>query len=183
MKSCCICQAPITVEEPPILIMSAYGEPRCLCEDCSAELDTVTLGKELDAIAAAMDGIGKKMSESDPDKLTFNTVNKIMQKGAERAKAIREGSYDFALDGGEEENGEGFDEIPEELAETEPYLGFASAEGLSANPDNLHFNAPSLYEFGRRYYSVFRALENKDKVFEEKGSTADALRVRAIERL
>jgi len=73
--------------------------------------------------------------------------------------------------------------IYEELAETEPYLGFASAEGLSANPDNLHFNAPSLYEFGRRYYSVFRALENKDKVFEEKGSTADALRVRAIERL
>jgi len=119
MKSCCICQAPITVEEPPILIMSAYGEPRCLCEDCSAELDTVTLGKELDAIAAAMDGIGKKMSESDPDKLTFNTVNKIMQKGAERAKAIREGSYDFALDGEAEENGEGFDEIPEELAETE----------------------------------------------------------------
>ena len=101
------------------MIMSAYGEPRCLCEDCSAELDTVTLGKELDAIAAAMDGIGKKMSESDPDKLTFNTVNKIMKKGAERAKAIREGSYDFALDGEAEENEEGFDEIPEELAETE----------------------------------------------------------------
>ena len=51
-----------------------------------------------------------------------------------------------------------------------------------ANPDNLHFNSPSLYEFGRRYYRVFKTLEEK-KVFKEKGSTSDALKIREIEQL
>lgn len=70
-----------------------------------------------------------------------------------------------------------------DLAGCDPMLGFVSAEGLGANPDNLHFNAPSLYEFGHRYYEVFRTLEKKDKVFEERGSTADALKIRDMERL
>ena len=74
-------------------------------------------------------------------------------------------------------------DIYKELSRTEPMLGFASAEGLTANPDNLHFNAASLREFGVRYYEVFKTLERKDKVFVEKGSTADALKVREMERL
>jgi hypothetical protein len=42
-------------------------------------------------------------------------------------------------------------------AET-PRSGFVSAEGLTSKPDNLHFNAASLREFGRRYYEVFKTV-------------------------
>lgn len=49
-------------------------------------------------------------------------------------------------------------------------VGFVSAEGLTANPDNLHFNAKSLREFGVRYYHEFVKLEDKNKVFAEKPS-------------
>jgi len=45
-----------------------------------------------------------------------------------------------------------------QIAETEPMVGFVSAEGLTANPDNLHLNAKSLYEFGERYYAALEAL-------------------------
>ena len=54
------------------------------------------------------------------------------------------------------------------LADAEKRIGFVSAEGLSANPDNLHFNAASLYEFGRRYFEEFERLRDPHKVFEEK---------------
>jgi hypothetical protein len=46
--------------------------------------------------------------------------------------------------------------------------GFVSAKGLGANPDNLHFSAAALREFGVRYYNEFLKLEDKNKVFEEK---------------
>ena len=37
-------------------------------------------------------------------------------------------------------------------------MGFVSAEGLTSNPDHLHFNAASLYEFGLRYFDVFETF-------------------------
>ena len=37
-----------------------------------------------------------------------------------------------------------------------PGFGFASAEGLGANPDNLHFHAAALREFGLRYYDAYK---------------------------
>jgi len=54
--------------------------------------------------------------------------------------------------------------------------GFVSAEGLGANPDNLHFSAKALREFGVRYYEEFKKLEDKNKVFEEKVSVDAAIR-------
>ncbi len=44
------------------------------------------------------------------------------------------------------------------IAENNPLTGFASAQSLTANPDNLHFNAASLYEFGLRYFDAFEKL-------------------------
>lgn len=44
------------------------------------------------------------------------------------------------------------------MADTLPGFGFASAQGLGANPDNLHFSAAALREFGLRYYARFKAL-------------------------
>jgi hypothetical protein len=61
------------------------------------------------------------------------------------------------------------------IAEKDDMFGVASAEGLTSNEDFLHFNSASLYEFGLRYYDAFKALERKDKVFEEKGSPYDII--------
>lgn len=38
---------------------------------------------------------------------------------------------------------------------------FVSAEGLGSNPDNLHFNAASLKEFGIRYFRVFEKFDGE----------------------
>ena len=51
--------------------------------------------------------------------------------------------------------------------------GFVSAEGLSANPDNIHFNAQSLREFGLRYYKEFCKLERQDQIFTKKSVQDD----------
>ena len=118
MCNCSICNKEILTEEPKILVMGAYGMPKYLCDECSRDIDEVTLGKDYETIAAAMDRVGEKLSCSNPDNTTFMTVNSIMEESAERAKLIKEGKYDFALDE-EEADEEGFDEIPEELKETE----------------------------------------------------------------
>ena len=47
------------------------------------------------------------------------------------------------------------------IAENSEVFGFASAEGLTSNPDNLHFNAQSLYEFGLRYLEAFEKLNKR----------------------
>ena len=48
-------------------------------------------------------------------------------------------------------------------AET-PYTAFASAEGLTSNPELLHFNHSSLLEFGRRYYAAFKTVAGAARV-------------------
>lgn len=62
------------------------------------------------------------------------------------------------------------------MAKKDPMIGFVSAEGLVPNPDNLHFSAPSLREFGVRYYNEFLKLEDKNKIFVEKPKLDDAIR-------
>lgn len=64
----------------------------------------------------------------------------------------------------------------EKVAAKDPLVGFVSADGLTPNPDNLHFSAKSLHEFGLRYYAEFEKLRDPNKVFEEKPDPDDALR-------
>lgn len=118
MDNCAICNAEINTEESAILTMGAYGNPRYLCEECSLDMDTATLGKEITEIYAAMERISKKMTSSDPDKQTYTTVTGLMAIAHDRAQKIKEGEYDFSLDESQESE-DGFDEIPEELAESE----------------------------------------------------------------
>ena len=63
-----------------------------------------------------------------------------------------------------------------EVAEKIEMTGYVSAEGLESNPDNLHFNSKSLYEFGIRYFNVFEKLRKVDKVFCDKVNEDDAIR-------
>ena len=44
------------------------------------------------------------------------------------------------------------------IASGNKMTGFVPAEGLTANPDSLHFNAASLYEFGLRYFEAWKSL-------------------------
>ena len=49
----------------------------------------------------------------------------------------------------------------EDIAACNEMVGFASAKDLTSNPDNLHFNAQSLYEFGLRYFEEFEKLNKR----------------------
>lgn len=62
-----------------------------------------------------------------------------------------------------------------QVSQKMPMTGFVSAEGLDSNPDNLHFSAKSLREFGIRYYNEFVKIEDKNKIFVEK-TVKDATR-------
>ncbi len=58
----------------------------------------------------------------------------------------------------------------EEMAKEDALIGFAPATGLGGNPDNMHFSAKALREFGLRYYEEFCRLEQKDKIFEDRNT-------------
>ena len=47
-----------------------------------------------------------------------------------------------------------------DIAESFPGYGLASSEGLTANEDGIHFNAASLREFGKRYFSKYLELSH-----------------------
>lgn len=44
------------------------------------------------------------------------------------------------------------------MAEKNDYIGLVSAEGLTSNPDNMHFNAVSLRVLGERYFQKFISM-------------------------
>ncbi len=127
MEQCVICNKEFEEENAAVLEMGAYGTPKYLCPECSKELDTATLGTDISEIGAALERISKKVSESDISAKTFETIKSILSRAAERAKAIKEGTYDFSLDNAEPD-GEGFDEVPEELRETEEDIALDKAD-------------------------------------------------------
>ena len=61
-------------------------------------------------------------------------------------------------------------------AEENEFSAFASAEGLTANPDLLHFDHNSLRKFGRRYYEAFKTLESKELISDEEIKLDDSKR-------
>ena len=63
-----------------------------------------------------------------------------------------------------------------EIADNNSMTGFASAEGLSGNPDNLHFSADGLYKFGLRYFDEFEKLRDPNKIFPDKSDADSAIR-------
>jgi hypothetical protein len=117
MAKCCICDREVNRDDAPVLFMGGAGNAHLLCEECEALLNSATLGRDVEEIKQAMGKIGHLMADGNPDTATFSLVSQMMADAANRAKAIKEGSYDFSLDEATAE--EGFDEIPEELRESE----------------------------------------------------------------
>jgi len=64
----------------------------------------------------------------------------------------------------------------EDIANCNELVGFASAKGLTSNPDNLHFNAQSLYEFGIRYFEEFEKLNRRTNTVGKNNLKEDLLR-------
>ena len=117
MSKCCICDRPIEREDAPILTLGGAGYARLLCDECDSELQAATLGHDVDEIKTAINSLGSKMAESEPNHLTYQLVTSLLMKGTDRGIKIKEGTYDFALD--EVEEDEGLEEIPEDLLESE----------------------------------------------------------------
>lgn len=116
-KNCCTCLKKIENEDAPVLTMGAYGTPRLLCDDCAALIETATLGRDYDEITEAMNTLADVISRANiSDNIAVSAVTEILEDGAKRAQKIKEGTYDFSLDEVVEES---FEEIPEELQETE----------------------------------------------------------------
>ena len=117
-KICCTCLSRIENEDAPVLTMGAYGNPKLLCDECAALVEAMSFGKDYNEVVAAMDGLTARMSSSNvDDRVTVATVTKMLNECADRAQKIKEGTYDFSLD--EQKENEGFEEVPEELRETE----------------------------------------------------------------
>ena len=121
---CALCGRIPECEEPAVLAMGKYGKPRHLCEECEEQMDIATLGRDYDEVVDAIDVLGKKATGfGKDDEVTMNAMRAFLMRAAKRAAAIKDGSYDFDSDNdqsiAEESDEEGFDEVPEELLETE----------------------------------------------------------------
>ena len=115
-KNCSVCLTGALSEDAPILAISGYGVPRCLCDSCAEKVNTVTYGKNYDEITKAMSEIAATVSEkSIDDQCVYDAVSEILEYGKDRAEKIKDGAWVFSLDKSEEE----LNEIPEELLESE----------------------------------------------------------------
>lgn len=117
MNNCCICEREVEREDAPILAMGGAGYARVLCEECDRELQVATRGHDVEEIKEAINSLSNKLANGEPDAVTYRMMNEILVTATQRAMEIKDGTYDFARD--DEEDNEGFDEIPEELLESE----------------------------------------------------------------
>ncbi len=118
MKSCSICKAAIEAEDPSILTMGGYGNPRYVCEECDKEMERMLLSRDTSEIGSAMKTLGDHLARIGcEDPAVIRTMEKMMSRATARAEEIAGGTYDFSKD--EENDEEEFIEIPEELQETE----------------------------------------------------------------
>ena len=63
------------------------------------------------------------------------------------------------------------DSAHRQVAASLPRAAFVSSDGLTSNPDNIHFNAASLREFGKRYAAAFFGLEKKASAANRRAAT------------
>ncbi len=147
-------------EDSPILVMGAYGIPKCLCDSCASDMELVTGGKDYSEIESAMERIGKKMSSFSADKQTFETVNELLKSAAERAKKIRDGSYDFSLDNEELESSDELIDIPEELRESEEDIALDKKDEEKQKKFDKFFNWVTIgMIIGAVGFFVYKLLE------------------------
>ena len=115
---CSICKKTFTSEEPAVLAISAYGNPRYICEECEALLDTATLGTDTDEVGKAIGRLGSYAAGLNiNDEVVFGSVSSLLEEANSRLTRILAGTYDFEEDSAESDSM--LEEIPEELLESE----------------------------------------------------------------
>ncbi|MBQ9071512.1 MAG: hypothetical protein IJY23_09250 [Clostridia bacterium] len=116
-KYCCVCKRMLERDDAPILTMSAYGSPKCLCDECADTVERATASRDYEEIINSCQSLGDALTRGDTgDIQVINTVNSIISEAKDRAEKINDGTYDFSID--EKEDEEEF-EITEDLEETE----------------------------------------------------------------
>ena len=115
-KKCTVCKVMFDGESAAVLTMSGFGNARYICPECEELMDTATLGKDYVQIKEAIDSLGERASIDAADGVAFDAFTEIIGGAVERAEKIKNGEYDFSLD---EQTDEGFEEVPEELCESE----------------------------------------------------------------
>lgn len=120
MKTCSICGKIIENENAPILTISAYGNPRYICDDCAAKMDIAMESKEVAEIEGAIEFLGDKMKELK-DGNSVAEICRFLVIAGERLKQIKEGIYDFSNDEKIKEikDQDSLEDIPEDLQELE----------------------------------------------------------------
>ena len=117
-KLCCICKRAIENEsEAPVFVMSGFGNPKCLCPECDADLTSMTTSHDPDEADEAARRLGDSLTRGNTgDPQIIEMVNESIESAHIRAESIREGSYDFSLDEASEEDDF---EITDDMKETE----------------------------------------------------------------
>ena len=147
-KKCAICLETISEENPTTIGMSGYGTPVCACDRCVDLLDKAVKSTDYDQIVASMDAVYEIMKKKNNDHpLVVELVSETLNHAAKRATAIKEGTYDFSLDEESTED-EGFDEVPEELLESEEDKALDEAEKLQNEKLDKVLNIVSYVAFG-----------------------------------
>ncbi len=90
--------------------------------------------------------------------------------------ALGEFLKDFPNSPGLSKNYVIINDVLREIAENDERIGFVPSDGLSGNPDNLHFSADGLYHFGLRYFEEFEKLRDPNKEFPDKSDEDSAIR-------
>lgn len=115
---CCLCGKAIDKTTADVLTMGGYGNPRYLCDECASTIECATTSRDVAEAKGAIATLGELLpAAAEGDRAVFRTMNSLLSSAVERAEKIEAGTYDFSLD--EAEDSESFDEIPEELLETE----------------------------------------------------------------
>ena len=87
------------------------------------------------------------MKKNNDHPLVVELVSETLNHAAKRATAIKEGTYDFSLDEESAED-EGFDEVPEELLESEEDKALDEAEKVQNEKLDKVLNIVSYVAFG-----------------------------------
>lgn len=99
--------------------MGGFGNPKYLCEECAQDIDTAIGAREPEKIEEAMSRISKKLASTGAEnELVVETVKEIFTEAGERARKIREGSFDFSAEDTADSEETDY-EIPEDMLESE----------------------------------------------------------------
>lgn len=117
-KVCSVCLCDIEREDAPVLTMGHFANPRLLCDGCAELIETALRSHEPSEAEEAMKRLGESVSaNAAEDRAVLEAIEDIFKEASSRADKIRRAEYDFALD--EQDGFDGFEEIPDELLETE----------------------------------------------------------------